>query len=116
MAKCEKGYLCEVCGEEVEGILYSDLYLRFVLGEVELEQLPHSPERHIRCNPAQAQYIVDADFEPVICDSMFSKENMDSEFVQSEEERITRGWRQLCRIVNEGLPIEKYRLPKQGSD
>ena len=33
MAKCEEGYLCEVCGCDVEEISDSDLYLRFVIGE-----------------------------------------------------------------------------------
>ena len=65
MAKCEQGYLCEVCGAEVEGITESDLYLRYVLGEVDPGWLPVSPERHLRCNPALAQYIVDASFEKV---------------------------------------------------
>src|SRR3954470_10024190 len=69
MAKCEQGYLCEVCGAEVEGITESDLYLRYVLGEVGPGWLPLSRERHIRCNPALAQYIVDPSFEPVPCDS-----------------------------------------------
>ena len=43
MALCEQGYLCEVCGEEVETIDESDLYLRYVLGEVDPETLHVSP-------------------------------------------------------------------------
>ena len=31
MARCEQGYLCDVCGEEVEDITQSDLYLAYVL-------------------------------------------------------------------------------------
>ena len=38
MAGCERGYLCAVCGQEVEEITESDLYLRYVLGEVEWER------------------------------------------------------------------------------
>ena len=34
MARCDQGYLCEVCGAEVEEITESDLYLAYVLGEV----------------------------------------------------------------------------------
>jgi hypothetical protein len=34
MARCDKGYLCDVCGEEVEEIVDSELYLRYVMGEV----------------------------------------------------------------------------------
>ena len=65
MALCEQGYLCEVCGGDVEGITDSDLYLRYVLGEVPPEKLHILRERHIRCNPALAQFIVDPAFEPV---------------------------------------------------
>ena len=63
MAKCDEGYLCEVCGEEVEGIGESDLYLRFVIGEMDPEQLHTSPERHIVCNPILAQFIDDDRFK-----------------------------------------------------
>ena len=52
MAKCDEGYRCEVCGRDVEVIAESDLYLRYVLGEVPLERLHRLPERHIRCNAA----------------------------------------------------------------
>ena len=37
MAKCDEGYRCEMCGRDVEAIAESDLYLRYVLGEVPLE-------------------------------------------------------------------------------
>ena len=33
MAWCEQGYLCEVCGAAVEGIVDYDPYPRHVLGE-----------------------------------------------------------------------------------
>src|SRR4051794_16315625 len=62
MAKCDEGYRCEVCGRDVEAITESDLYLRYVLGEVPLELIHRLRERHITCNPALAQYIVDPDF------------------------------------------------------
>jgi len=39
MAQCEQGYLCEVCGRDVEDITVSDLYLRYVLGAVAPETL-----------------------------------------------------------------------------
>ena len=51
MAKCDEGYPCEVCGEDVEDITDSDLYLRYVIGLVDPETLHTSPERHLRCNP-----------------------------------------------------------------
>lgn len=110
MARCEQGYLCDVCGREVGEITESDLYLRYVLGEVPPEQLHLLPERHIRCNPALAQYIVDAGFEPIHCDGVFAKEHMDRAFVAAEEERVTRGWRRLQELPHLGIPIIDYPL------
>src|ERR1700730_12208473 len=75
MAKCEQGYLCDVCGGDVEELTDSDLYLRYVLGEVPPEKLHILRERHIRCNPVLAQFIVDLKFEPVRCEGAFAKEH-----------------------------------------
>ena len=110
MAKCDEGYRCEVCGRDVEAITESDLYLRYVLGEVPLELLHRLPERHIRCNPALAQYIADPAFEPVVCDGPFSRAGLDAEFVRAEEERVTRGWRRLQAIPTLGLSVPEYPL------
>ena len=88
----------------------SDLYLRFVLGEVPLEMLHRLPERHIRCNPALAQYIVHPDFEPVACDGPFAKAAMDAAFVAMEEARVTRGYRRLLAIPTLGLSVPEYPL------
>jgi hypothetical protein len=112
MARCEQGYLCEVCGKEVEEIVDSDLYLRFVLGEVDPERLHVLPERHIRCNPALAQYIVDPDFPPVHCEGVFAKEGIDPLWVKEEEERVTRGWKRLREVPTLGIPIAEYPLPE----
>src|SRR5438034_5773407 len=90
MARCDQGYLCDVCGLDVEAITESDLYLRYVMGEVSPLELPNQRERHIRCNPATAQYIVDPAFEPVRCDGFFAKESLDAAFVHEQEERVTR--------------------------
>jgi hypothetical protein len=111
MARCEQGYLCEVCGQEVGEITESDLYLRYVLGEVPPEQLHILPERHIRCNPALAQYIVDPAFEAVRCEGVFAKEQMDRDFVAAEEARVTRGWRRLQELPSLDIPIIDYPLP-----
>lgn len=110
LAKCDEGYRCEVCGSDVDAIIDSDLYLRYVLGEVPLERLHLQPERHIRCNAALAQYIVDPKFSPVICEGMFAKSNFDAAFVKAEEERITRGWRRLQAIPTLGLSVPEYPL------
>lgn len=113
MARCEQGYLCEVCGKDVEELTDSDLYLRFVLGEVHPEALHRTPERHIRCNPVLAQFIVDPGFSPLACPGDFAKEHLDAEFVAQEEERVTRGWRRLQEIPALGLStIQEYPLPE----
>jgi hypothetical protein len=110
MAKCDEGYRCEVCGGDVEVVTESDLYLRFVLGEVPLEMLHRLPERHLCCNPALAQYIVHPQFEPVTCEGPFAKALMDPEFVASEEKRVTQGYRRLLAIPTLGLAVPEYPL------
>src|SRR4249919_3419862 len=105
MAKCDEGYRCEVCGQDVEVITESDLYLRFVLGDVPLEMIHRMPERHIACNPAMAQYIIDHAFTPVACPGPFAKTEMDADYVRAEEERVTRGWRRLQAIPTLGLTV-----------
>ena len=110
---CDQGYLCDVCGGEVEEIVESDLYLRYVLGEVRPEQLHILKERHVRCNPVVAQFIVDPGFDPVHCDGIFAKVNLDSIEVGQQEARISRGWRRLQEIPKLGLAtIQEYPLPE----
>jgi hypothetical protein len=114
MARCEQGYLCDVCGGEVAEMTDSDLYLRYILGEVPLAELHVSRERHVRCNPALAQFIVDGDFAAVKCDGPFAKEALDAAFVREQEERVTRAWRRLQELPRLGLPIAEYPLPRSG--
>ena len=110
MARCDEGYPCEVCGKDVEIITESDLYLRYVLGEVPIYELQQSPERHVRCNSALAQYIVDPAFPHVDCDGPFAKEHFDAAFVAAEEARVTRGWHRLQEIPTLGVAIDEYPL------
>ncbi len=110
MARCDEGYRCEVCGRDVEAITESDLYLRYVLGEVPLEVMHRSPERHVRCNPGLAQYVVDSAFEAHECPGPFAKQELDPDFVRSEETRVTRGWRRLQAIPMLGLSLAEYPL------
>ncbi len=110
MARCDEGYLCEVCGREVKGITESDLYLRYVIGEIDGRELLASPERHIRCNAFLAQFIVDPSFEPVRMEGPFSKEFMSAEEVAQRESLVTRGWRRLREVRKLGLPISEYPL------
>ena len=37
MAKCDEGYLCQICGKDVANVLESDLYLRYVIGQLDPE-------------------------------------------------------------------------------
>lgn len=112
MAKCDEGYLCEVCGEPVEGITDSDLYLRYVIGEIGLDQLQRAPERHIRCNPTQAQFIVDKHFPPVAVEGLFDKRELDEQSVRQREDLVTRGWRRLQELARMRIPIDEYPLER----
>ncbi len=110
MAKCEEGYLCDVCGQDVAEITASDLYLRFVIGLIDPEVLHTSPERHIGCNPTLAQFIVDDDFAPIVLDGPFDKRLLDPVFVRQQETLVTRGYRRLKEIAGLDLPILDYPL------
>jgi len=113
MAKCEEGYLCDVCGADVEEMTDSDLYLRFVIGMLDPEVLHTTRERHLRCNPALAQFIVDPPFEPVVVEGPFDKRELDAEFVREREELVTRGFRRLQELVGvQDMAITDYPLPE----
>jgi hypothetical protein len=112
MAKCEEGYLCDVCGGDVGELTGSDLYLRYVIGEVDPETLHTSRERHIGCNPILGQFIVDDDFEPLLVTGAFDKRQLDPAYVREREILITRGWRRLKEIAGLDLPIIDYPLPE----
>lgn len=112
MAKCDEGYLCQVCGKDVASVTESDLYLRYVIGSLDPELLHVTPERHIRCNPLLAQFIVADDFEPVVVEGAFSKSALDSAFVRERESLVTLGWRRLQEIKSLGeISILEYPLP-----
>lgn len=112
MARCERGYLCDVCGEEVAEIVDSDLYLSYVVGLVDARSLLARPERHIRCNPVQAQFIVDADFPPVEVTGPFDKRLLDRQYVATQEDLLTRGWRRLREVAALQIPISEYPLAR----
>jgi hypothetical protein len=112
MAKCDEGYLCEVCGRDVANITESDLYLRYVIGGVDPEVLHTAPERHIRCNPTLAQFIVDDAFPPVEVDDSFDKRRLDADYVRERTRLVTRGWRRLIEMSQSDAPIIEYPLPE----
>lgn len=110
MAKCDEGYLCDVCGKDVPDITGSDLYLRYVIGEIGSRELLSAPERHLRCNPTLAQFIVDDAFEPVHVEGPFAKEHLDPAEVTRREDLVTRGWRRLQEVRGLGLAISEYPI------
>ena len=111
MVACDLGYLCDVCGKDVEAITDSDLYLRYVMGEVSPLALPTMRERHIRCSAATAQYIVDPAFEPIKCEGVFAKASLDPEYVTPSKRRlVTRAWRRLQRGAAAGHPADGISL------
>ena len=114
MAKCDGGYFCYACREYVENITQSELYLRYVLGEVPKEKLLELPDGHIWCNANLAQYIVDDRFDKPfeVDEPALRKENRDPEWVRAEEERVTRGWRHLQGLPGSGIPMDLYPLDR----
>jgi hypothetical protein len=111
MAKCEQGYRCRVCGREVEDLIDSDLYLRFILGQVDAETLHTTPECHVRCNPTLAQFIVAEEFSPaVVVEGDFDKRRLDSGYRERQEAFVTRGWQRLKEVAHGDLPITEYPL------
>ncbi len=111
MARCERGYLCAVCGQDVEEITESELYLRYVLGEVAFDSLDRLPERHIRCSPTLAQFIVAEEFAPILVEGPFAKAHLDPAFVTAEETRVTQGYRRLLELASGDRLIPDYPLP-----
>ncbi|MEY4396157.1 MAG: hypothetical protein RL595_3406 [Planctomycetota bacterium] len=108
MAKCDKGYLCLVCGKNVDRMKESDLYLRYILGEVTPDRLHLEKELHIRCNPERAQYIDHPDFQDVILEGPFSKTNLDPSFVRQEQARVSAAYQRLQQLTSLGISILDY--------
>lgn len=114
MAGCEKGYDCDRCGAYVENVRESELYLRYVLGAVPYEALTAEPERHIRCCPEFAQFIVHPDFPPVPCADPDADKRRLPEAVRLRQERIfTAAWRRLQEVSRRGLPVDEYPLDER---
>ncbi len=113
MARCDQGYLCRVCNAEVEDIVDSELYLRFIIGEIDPETLHTSRECHLRCNALLSQFISDSRFEPrTIVDGDFSMHSLDSEFVRVRSDLINRGYARLWEIMQDevGMAVIDYPL------
>jgi hypothetical protein len=116
MARCDQGYLCRVCGEEVDEITESALYLRYVIGEIDPEVLHLAPESHLKCTPTLAQFIADPRFEAVApALGTFAIESLDPEFVAHRRELVTRGYCRLWEIQKSRArlrAVKDYPLPE----
>ncbi len=114
MAMCEQGYLCQVCGKDVECLSESELYLRYVIGELDPEVLHTTAERHIRCNPVLAQFIEHPKFEELRIDGPFGKRALDAEFVERRVQLLTRGFARLLELEAQGgdSDVTLYPLPE----
>ncbi|GIW99594.1 MAG: hypothetical protein KatS3mg111_2927 [Pirellulaceae bacterium] len=114
MAKCDQGYLCVVCGEPVERLAESSLYLQLIIGWIDPETLHLQPESHLRCNPPLAQFIDDDRFAPIVCEGPLDRRNLDADFVAQRTELVTRGYRRLQEVARRrrDLTILDYLLPE----
>lgn len=114
MARCEEGYRCEVCGEDVEHLSESDLYLRYVIGELDPEVLHTTPERHLRCNPTLAQFIEHEAFEPVEVEGPFDCRALDADYVARRKALVTRGYARLLELeaIGGDRDVTEYPLPE----
>jgi len=116
MARCDQGYLCRVCGEEVEHITDSQLYLSYVIGEIDPETLHATPECHLRCAPVFSQFIRDPRFEPPIqIEGIFSMVQLDEDYVAARIQLVSRGFGRLWEIRQERrkpLTVIEYPLPE----
>ena len=114
MAKCDEGYLCEVCGEEVELLTDSALYLQYVIGWIDPETLHTRRESHLRCQPTLAQFIDDPRFQPpIVVENEFDRRILDSAFAAERCELITLGYQRLWQLQSErrDLTVVDYPLP-----
>ena len=111
MANCDEGYNCDRCGEYVQNVKVSELYLRYVMGAVPASELPREPERHIRCAPEFAQFIVDKRFDPVVCDDpALDKRSLPVDVRLRQERVFTRTWLRLQEVADSGMSVDEYPL------
>lgn len=113
MAKCDEGYLCEVCEQPVEGLIESALYLQYVIGWIDPETLHTRRECHIRCQPSLAQFIDDERFEPVLITGAFDRRNLDPGFASQRAALVTQGYCRLQELkrIRRSLSVKDYPLP-----
>ena len=112
MAACDEGYRCDVCDGDVTSIVDSDLYLRFIIGQLDPERLHVTPERHLRCNPVLAQYIDDRRFDPPVeVKGDFDRRRLDGNHAAQQARLVTAGYRRMHEIAAAGQPIDLRDYP-----
>ncbi|MFM2220037.1 MAG: hypothetical protein RL240_4355 [Planctomycetota bacterium] len=120
MAKCDQGYLCRVCGKEVDQMIDSELYLRFIIGEIDAELLHLSPECHLACNPTLSQFIDDERFSKAVqAPEGFRIVDLDPRYVELRISLVSRGYRRLWEIRKERSrfpTIQAYPLDQHGDE
>ncbi len=114
MAKCDTGYFCEKCGEYVDTIQESALYLRYVLGEVPFEELFSASEAHIRCVPELARLIEHPDYDPP--ENLGESPTQEGPDLGRTAARVTRAWQRLRAIPYLELSIEDYPLADEAGE
>ncbi|MCA9192087.1 MAG: hypothetical protein KDB03_10000 [Planctomycetales bacterium] len=113
MAKCDEGYICQICGEDVSRISDSVLYLQYVVGWISVEVLHSHPESHIRCQPSLAQFIETSEFSPpVVIDGAFDRRQLDPQFAAARTLLLTQGFLRLLEIERHRpqLTVPEYPL------
>lgn len=115
MAKCDEGYLCQVCGEEVKRLIDSSLYLQYVIGWIPSTDLQKHPEIHLRCNPNLAQFIdAPEHFAPMTAEGPFDRRQLDPKFAAERTDLVTRGYLRLRHLQRDrSLPIDGYPVIDQ---
>ena len=113
MAKCDEGYLCDVCGQDVAELTDSDLYLRYIIGLLDPEVL-HTTKR--------APHPLQPDARPVHRRRRFRAGRRRRPVRQTparpqrssanRKRLITRGWHRLKEVASLGIPIIEYPLPE----
>ncbi len=114
MAKCDEGYLCEICGEAVESLTDSALYLQYVVGWIDPETLHTRPDSHLLCLPSLAQFVEHESFPVVRVEGDFDRRKLDEDFVAERVALLSRGYRRLSQIQSKrkGLAVMDYPLPE----
>jgi hypothetical protein len=80
----------------------SELYLRFIIGEIDAELLHLSPECHLACNPTLSQFIDDERFSRDFqAPEGFRIADLDPHYVELRTSLVSRGYRRLWEIRKE---------------